>query len=127
MAQPDAEDVKNIIDTDLSDSIITSFIDDAYNFLMDVVGTENSTVQKWLAAHLIAFSRERQAKSEEAKGTGVTYTGNYTVSLYATSYGQTACSLDQTGLLAKASGKRTAKLSAVRESYDYYKYHDTNW
>ncbi len=118
MAQPTVSDVKTIIDTDLSDSDISAYIEDAYDFLMAVVGSENRVVQKWVTAHLIAYSRERQIKTAEAKGTGVTYTGKYLMSLEATSYGQMAISMDITGKLSDAASKKTASLQAIQEKYN---------
>ena len=99
------EKVRSIIETDLSDSDILSYIDGVDTW-MDVLYEEVAInaalfteIQRWFTAHQISFSRERMAESEEAGGAKIVYSGKYGEGLLGTSYGQTAVSLDNTGIL----------------------------
>lgn len=117
MSQPSASDVKNVIDTDLADGVIDSFISDAYTMLLDIVGSENETVQKYLTAHLITVSRQRQIKQAGAGSASVTYSEKFGKSLDSTTYGQIAMTLDNTNKLASASSMLTASIRAIEEDY----------
>lgn len=105
------EKVKAIIDTDLEDSGIQSYIDSAEIFLQDaytgVAITDDlyNEVKRWLTAHLIALTRERVSVKEEAGGAKIEYGGAFGEGLMATPYGQTAVGLDSTGRLGELAGK----------------------
>jgi hypothetical protein len=74
-----------------------------------VLGTGTSDnlkeIERWLTAHMISISRERQTLKEEAGTVSVTYAGSFGEGLKATSYGQTVLALDTTGKMASLSGK----------------------
>lgn len=115
-ATPD--DVRAIIETSLDNSIITSYIVGAHESINAVLLNASLSeallkqIEVWYTAHLIAATRERQTKREEAGSAKVEYTGNHGMGLDLTSYGQTVKTLDPTGLLANL-GKRRASIKAV--------------
>ncbi len=116
MARTTAAAVKEIFETDLSEVQVLPFVTSANVFVNELLGTGTSNIlteiEKWVACHMLAISRERQAKSEEASKAKVTYTGEYGVNLNSTSYGQMAISLDTSGVLANA-GMRVVSIYAV--------------
>lgn len=120
MARTTNTEVKAIMDTDLTDDQIDGYIESA-TALVDswfdgVAATETmlKEVERWLTAHLIAISRERQAKEEGAGGAYIRYAGLFGTGLKTTSYGQTAIEIDVTGTLKKVSG-RPVFFKAVKE------------
>jgi hypothetical protein len=122
MANVTATQVKQIISTDLSDTIVEAYIDGAYELVNDVLGDDTTIssslkaeIEKWLAAHMIAITRERVAKEEGAGGAYIKYTGVFTVGLLATPYGQVVKELDTTGKMA-ALGRKTVSVRAVEET-----------
>lgn len=106
------EKVRDIIETELTDPVVQSFIDGADTWMgplyenVTITETLFTEIQRWLTAHMIAFSRERMAISEEAGGAKIVYSGQYGVGLLGTSYGQMAVSLDNTGTLADVAGNK---------------------
>jgi hypothetical protein len=121
MPRTTATEVKKILDsTALSDTDIDSYIVTANVLVNDVLGTGTTDllteIEKWLTAHLIVSTRERQAESEEAGGAKIKYTGKYDAGLKSTTYGQMVLTLDTTGKMATLSG-RAAKITAVK-SFD---------
>ncbi len=94
------EDLKNIINTDLEYIQLEGYVNDAQTFAASI-GITSETVVKYLAAHLIAFTRQRPVKSEEAGGAKVVYEGVFGAGLSSTPYGQTALDMDATGALKK--------------------------
>lgn len=72
-------------------------------------------IERWLAAHFVATSIERQAGKEKIGDTAVEYVGFNNAGLQGlglTSYGQQALLLDTTGTLA-ALGKRKARMDTI--------------
>lgn len=121
MAEPrvDATEVKEIIETALSDATIEAFITAANltvtNMLTDS-GLDDDTlheIERWLTAHLMACTRERQIHSEGAGEATVTYVGRTAMGLDATYYGQQVKVLDTTGILSSQLGKRNVTVFAV--------------
>lgn len=114
-------DVRAIMeDTTLTDPIITIYINSANLFVTNTLGSSTldadtlKSIEQWVSAHLIAFTRERQSKKEEAGGAKIEYTGEYGEGLRATSYGQMAIALDTTGALDELSkGKKVFSLTAL--------------
>jgi len=113
-----ANEVREIMDdTDLTNTNIDSFISGANALMNTLFG--NSTlplhkeVERWLTAHLIACTRERQALKEEAGSAKITYTGVYEKGLSMTSYGQMAMTLDTSGKLMLLMLRR-ASIYAVK-------------
>ena len=112
-------DVKEIIDTDLTDTRVQSFIDSA-SALIDATIADRLTdtllteIEKWLSAHLIATTNERQLRSGTAGPAKADYFGKDGVGLDSSTYGQQVRMLDTTGKLYQlSSGKAKATLQAL--------------
>lgn len=116
-----AIEVKEIMDdTALTDAIVNAYIKSANLFVTNHLGASTldtdtlADIERWVAAHAIAMTRERQAKKEEAGSAKVEYGIVFGVGLLATSYGQMAIALDSTGTLQTiADGKTLIKLIAL--------------
>ena len=115
------EDVKAILDnTGLSTTIISTFITSA-NVFVDATlldkGLSDSVlkeIERWLTAHMIVSTRERQSKEEGAGGAYIKYAGEWGKGLNLTTYGQMAVSLDTSNTLsAMADGKKSAWTKAI--------------
>ena len=118
-----ATEVKAIMDgVTLADSVIDSYITGANIVVTDNLGISGLSIgmlkeiERWLSAHLVAITRERQAKKEGAGGASIEYTGEWGSGLKSTSYGQMALALDSTGVLAGLEGK-SAGMYAVPTTY----------
>jgi hypothetical protein len=116
-------EVKEIIDTNLTDIQVQPFIKAANATVTKLLGTttdlsstQKKEIERWLSAHLIACTKERQAKAEKTVDASITYQGETGQGIKSTHYGQTAADLDTTGKLANL-GKRKVSLTAV-ESFD---------
>lgn len=112
------DEVKIILnDTTLSNDSIQSYIVTASTLVNTALGSGQTSVlkeiEKWLAAHLIAVTKERIATEEEAGGAKIKYAGSYGKGLQSTSYGQMVLTLDTTGRLASLMGK-SAKVEAIK-------------
>ena len=113
--------VRAIITTDVSDSDITSYIGGANLFVTNNLGSSTvldeatlTEIETWMTAHMIAATKERFAKSEEAGSAKVSYIGVFGSGLYSTMYGQMAITLDNTGTLSDlASGKKNMNITAL--------------
>lgn len=124
----DAEDVKEIIGTDLDDGAINNFINMAYVATLPLAGELGdcggddalAEIQKLLAAHFMTV-RERQPKSEKIAEASVSWMGKDGEGLKASLYGQQALALDCSGILARAGLKRaTFQVWGYGDiSYDY--------
>lgn len=107
-----ASDVKKIIDTDLDDSTVDAYIQGASYTIDDVLGSSNlspellTEIERWLTAHLIASTRERQPVEAKAGPASVKYQGVTGSGLNSTFYGQTVKAMDTSGRLASLGGKR---------------------
>ncbi len=106
-----AAEVKQLLDnTTLTDPVIEAFIKSANLFVTNSLGTSAlgsdtlEDIERWVAAHLISYTIERQSKNEAAGSASVSYAGNFDgKGLLGTSYGQMAVNLDTTGVLASLS------------------------
>jgi hypothetical protein len=119
-----ADDIKEILDTSLSDSSIEAFIQAANITITKWLSTDSGLssvqlkeIERWLSCHLIACTREKQVRAEEAGDASVTYQGTTGMGLDATFYGQQVKVLDTSGILAAQMGKRQASIFAI-ESFD---------
>lgn len=113
MARVTATEVKDIIDTSLSDTQVGAYIDSVTvmvdNLFSGVTITTEliKEIERWLTAHAIATTRERQAKEEGAGGAYIKYAGYMSgEGLKSTSYGQMALSMDTTNTLISTMGKK---------------------
>lgn len=126
----DADAVRAIIETDLTDAQIEEAINFGFLFTRIVSGelgncgggdTECMLI-KLMAAHFITF-REGSPKSESVGGEwSVTYRGQDGLGLDASLYGQNAKALDCSGKLAKAGLKK-----ATFRSIGYYDFKGTTF
>ena len=95
MARVDPSDVKKILDTDLSDSIIEAYIFGASATVDKVLNNSGLTsvhlkeIERFLTAHMIAATREQQPAKEGAGGAEISYQGITGEGLQSTHYGQT--------------------------------------
>jgi len=121
MARTTPDEVKQIIDTDLADTVIDAYISGATEVVTNVLGTDTTlsdelkrNIEMWLAAHFLASTREQQLqKAGGGPGIGVTYQGKTAMGLNATLYGQQCIALDTTGKMMAAMSKQRVSLTAV--------------
>jgi len=116
----ETSELKEIIETSLSDAVLETFIKAANLIVTEHLGS-NSTlsdeqrkeIERWLAAHFLACTREQQAQREGVDKADIVYQGRTGMGLDSTYYGQMAKLLDVTGILAGIVGRRKAILYAV--------------
>ena len=122
----DADAVKEIIDTDLTDPRIHNFINMAYFVTIPLSGNLGECgggdalceVMLLLAAHFLTVY-ERQVKSTSIGGEySVTYLGIVGEGLRASLYGQQAIAMDCSGWLAKRGLKRATFQTVDYETLD---------
>ena len=117
-----ANDVKVILNTSLSDTIVDRFISIANLSVNDILNGSGlgedilEEIECWLAAHMIASTRDRTTETEKVGDAEVKYTGKFGEELKSTPYGQMVLTLDTTGAFA-SSGKRKAYIKAIK-SFD---------
>jgi hypothetical protein len=118
MPRTTAAKVIEIMETDLTEVQVGPYVTSANIMVTSALGDSGlgtdllAEIERWVAAHAIASSRERQAVDEKAGPAAVKYAGQYGANLASTSYGQMAMVLDTTGTLAGLGG-RTASIRAV--------------
>ena len=119
MARVTVDEVRSIISTKADDNTIYQYIASA-QALMDLLIGQGLTamqmkeIERWLTAHLIASTRDRQAREEGAGGAYIKYTGLSYTGLRGTTYGQQAIVLDTSGTLATIAGK-SVKFKAIEQ------------
>lgn len=119
MARVTEIEVLSIMDNDLGESEISPFIISANVFVTQHLGGKLSDsvlkeIERWVAAHMVASTKDRQIKDTGADNAYIKYTGYWSEGLNGTSYGQMAIALDATGTLAiLAKGKRGIYIYAV--------------
>lgn len=112
MARVTAAEVKEIINTSLTETQVTPYITSANVYVTDRLGSSTlaastlKEIERWFTAHMIASTQERISKSEEAGGARIEYVGEYGEGLKSTPYGQMCISLDTTGLLVQEGKKK---------------------
>lgn len=125
-----ATEVKQIIETTLIDSVVESYISAANTLMNSVLELEESEessgeanhlryteIERWLAAHMIASTKERMAKSEEAGGAKITYMGDSGFGLQSTTYGQMVLLLDTSGAFAvQDMVKKKATWTSIKQN-----------
>jgi len=107
----DPDEVREIIETEVDNSDLLAFITAANLVVTERLGgstaltdAQRKEIERWLAAHFLASTREQQAQSEGVNGISVTYQGQTGKGLDSTHYGQMVKMLDSTGTLAGAGG-----------------------
>ena len=120
MARTSAIEIKKIIETDISDMDIQSYIDSATAFIDGTIAdklhdTLLTQIEKWLTAHLMASTREQMVKTGKGGTASATFYGyGEGKGLEHTPYGQQAVSLDFTGTLKRISeGKAKLTFEAL--------------
>ena len=119
----EVNELKEILDTELSDPALVTFISVSNRLVTSHLGSEDSLsaaqlkdIELFLAAHIIACTIEQQVQKEQVGADGeaqVTYQGQTGKGLDFTGYGQTVKMLDTTGILANVVGKSKATVYAV--------------
>jgi hypothetical protein len=118
MARTTAAEVKEIIKTKLTEAEVTPYVTSANILVTQALGSSSldsdvmREIERWVAAHMIAVTKTRQATDEKAGTASVKYSGQYGANLSSTSYGQMALTLDVSGRLA-ALGGRAMEIYAV--------------
>lgn len=117
-----AEVLEIMAETELTETQISPYITSASVLVDNVLGAASlpdavkKEVERWLAAHMVASTKERVSKKEGAGGAYVEYAGDLGAGLSSTPYGQMAVSLDSSGLLAAyTGGKKIASLRAIKQ------------
>lgn len=120
LSRTSAAEVKQVLDTNLTNTIIGAFIRDANLVVTDVLGSDTTlsadqlkSIEKWLTAHFIACTRERQGSKEKVGDADITYQGKTGMGLDSTMYGQQVKMLDSTGKMAQSLGKKSATITAI--------------
>jgi hypothetical protein len=117
------DDVLEIIETELSHSIINAFINTGHQMVQSTLlnkGLSADTlteIEKWLSAHFLAI-RDQRVESEAVGGEWqVRYQGTTGMGLQATTYGQMALTLDTSGSLATMNaGLKVATFEVYAEN-----------
>jgi len=112
-------EVKEIIDTTLTDEEITPFLKAANQLITDLVsdvGYSSGTlreIERWLAAHFVAVRDPRVAK-EKIGQAQADYHGKSGMALDFSPYGQQVMVLEHKGRIAAAmKAKRPAEVKAI--------------
>lgn len=125
-ARVSADDVKEIIETSLTDSQINAFINTAHHHVQDnllnkgLSASKLTQIELWLSAHFLAI-RDQRVESEGVAGEWqARYQGKTGMGFEATTYGQQALMLDTTGTLASSGLKPvTFEVYSERDSVTY--------
>lgn len=113
-----AADVSAILDgTELTPTEIGVYIVSANALINEALGTGTTSIlfeiERWLTAHMVTISRERQEKKAEAGGAKVEYSEIFGKGLNSTTFGQMVVALDTTGKMASLMLKN-ATIYAVK-------------
>lgn len=110
-------EVKEIIDTTLTENEIAPFITAANLIVTGILtgsgllSAQLKEIERWLTAHFVAI-RDPRISAEKTEGASATYQGKTDMGLDHTSYGQQVKLLDTTGALANL-GKRKASVETL--------------
>jgi len=127
----DLEDLKEYLDTDLTDPQLASCINMAYAATRLLTGRLNecggnttlAEIQKLLAAHFVTLQEPVIVSESIAGEASVTYSrqtgANLGAGLGSTPYGQSALALDCSGTLAQAGLKRATFKVWDHDDIDY--------
>jgi hypothetical protein len=106
-------EVREIIDTTLSDEAVATYINIAYSIInanllaSSIARSTLIEIERNLTAHLIRASKESLTSQEKSGEVSITYARVYTEELKYTSFGQIVLSLDPTGTLAEEKASTT--------------------
>jgi hypothetical protein len=117
-------DLHGLLDTELSDDKLKSFIRDAALEVNDRVPTGEVSearllkLEKYLAAHLVTFHTDREATDRSVMDLSESYAGEFGEGLKATSYGQTVIDSDPTGTFGPDRVSSPGYVRTVRPGCD---------
>jgi len=126
-ARVTADEVREIFETDLSDSEINVCINLAHQLIvqLDLAGTGGlpeatlEYIELLLSAHYCSLKDPRASEERVARDFQIKYQGKTDMGLEATFYGQQAIVLDSSGILADfAKGRKRAQFRTVFSAYD---------
>ena len=112
--------MREVNETDYPDATVTAYITGANATINEnltgqgLSDTILKEIERWLSAHLMAISRVRTTKKEEAGTAKLEYIDQYGTGLELSEYGQTVKALDSTGILASLGGQ-AATVFAIPE------------
>lgn len=120
MSRATEAEVKEIIDTTLTDEQVKPFLTAANLLVTDVLSKEGygdailKEIERWLAAHFVAI-RDPQMAKEKIGDVNATYHGKSGLGLNHTPYGQQVMILDHHGKLAEiSSSKGPAEVKVIK-------------
>ena len=120
MPRTDVLAIRQILETEVSDDDLVAYVTSASVFvdnLFSAAGLDDSLLtelEKWICAHFVASTRTQQLQEAKAGPVEFRAQGKTGMGFESTHYGQTAISLDPTGLLKDASlGTRPIVFHAV--------------
>lgn len=126
MGRVSASEVKDIIDTDLTDSVIDTYILYAHTLVEDHLVDEGLSdealkeIERYLTAHAITATTNREAIEEEAGPARQKFSDVFGPGFFSTSYGQMAMNIDDSGILADlGQAKQRPTIKAVKEELDF--------
>lgn len=108
------DDLKNILDTELTDEQLYAFINTAHVMVEEVLTSTAlssdllTEIEMWLSAHYACIREQRASEESIGAEYRVKYQGTTDMGLKATTYGQQALALDYTGTLANLSAKKAS-------------------
>lgn len=109
-------ELREIIDTDLSDARLCNFVNLAYVMTIPLSGnlascggdTALEQIQLLLAAHFLTMYERTLKREDVADEWSATYAMKEGLGLESSLYGQNALALDCSGILARAGSKRAS-------------------
>lgn len=109
MARTTVQKVRSILDTNVEDNAVTSWMDIASTLVDDIADADPTVsdsrlakIEKVLTAHLVSTQDQRHAATSGASRS-VEYQGETGMGIEGTKYGQQAVALDPTNTLANMS------------------------
>ncbi len=117
-----AADVKKIIATALVDDEIDAYILAAHQSVESTLAEEDvgealkKEIERWLAAHFMATTRDQQLQQASAGPASATFQGKTAMGLNSTFYGQQVMVLDHTGAyrdMADGQKTKTARIESA--------------
>ncbi len=114
-----AANVKEIISTTQENDIVDVIITSANLLVTQTLNSQGLSdnlmkeIERWLSAHFLAMSLERQTEREEIGGDTNEQYAKLGQGLNGSTYGQTVKMLDTSGLLDAVLGKKKASIIAV--------------
>lgn len=116
-ARVTATEVRVVITTSLLDADIDAYVALANSMVTNTVtcGLAASVlkeIERWLTAHLIGITKERQTTKEKLGEAAVEYAGTFGEGLKQTSWGQMVLQLDTCGSFRNL-GKRAATIKSI--------------